>query len=130
MKINVRKLIEKSFSSLEKCREDALKDSNANLVEVRKTIEETLNKGQLFLDSLSECSKGPLLQLVPCYRGIILKDVIPTKMALLSGIQGHKTGYERMIEIRDKANECVDETVAICHKRINSLAGKSIDTTV
>lgn len=122
----INTLIEEGFSSLDKCKQSTVNKVEENSLKMRQLTTEALGKGQAFLDSLSDCSKRPILQLVPCYRGIILRDVLPTKTALLSGIHGHKTAHARTVELREEANQCVDDLVITYKQNVKTIVNKFV----
>lgn len=85
-----------------------------------------LERGQLLLDDLGECSRKNGLAVVPCYKKIIATDVVPVKLKLLEAIEAHKKANSEILETRKVANMCVDENL----KKYRDLMEKALKDAI
>lgn len=86
----------------------SIKACSANL---SNTTNLAIDRGQLLLDDLGECSRKNGLAVITCYRNIIATDVIPVKHRFLEALKAHKQANLEVVEIRKVANACIDESI-------------------
>lgn len=70
-----------------------------------------IDRGQVLLDDLGDCSRKNGMAVIACYKNIIATDVIPVKLKLLEAIRAHKHANREVIEIRKAVNVCIDENI-------------------
>lgn len=70
-----------------------------------------IDRGQILLDDLGECSRKTSLAVIACYKNIITTDVIPVKLKLLDAITAHKKANAEVIQLRQAVNSFIDETI-------------------
>lgn len=70
-----------------------------------------IDRGQLLLDDLGDCSRKNGIAVIACYRNIIATDVIPVKLKLLEAVRAHKEANREVIEIRKATNVCIDDNI-------------------
>lgn len=110
-KSKIQMLIKDGHTALEACIEQAVQNVTRSSSQVSEMTQKATNRGQSFLDTLSQCSKKSGLQQLSCYRKVMLNDVVPVKKIMLDAINTHKSCHSNLISIRNKTNYCVDEVM-------------------
>ncbi|XP_074036402.1 LOW QUALITY PROTEIN: uncharacterized protein [Leptinotarsa decemlineata] len=93
------------------CTEKASSDITTSSDRLANVTNAAMDRGQELLDALGECSKKSGLQVIACYRNIILTDVESVKKTLLEAMDVHRKTHFKAVEIRRAAGICVDDTV-------------------
>ncbi|XP_063921548.1 uncharacterized protein LOC135136270 [Zophobas morio] len=110
-KHDMEKLARLGAAELEACVSGTADAVAANSLTLKNSTGAATQRGQELLDTLYACSRKPGLQVISCYKDVIAKDVAPVKRMLLGAIEAHREGHFRTIEIRDAANNCVDDVI-------------------
>ncbi|XP_015839159.1 uncharacterized protein LOC107398675 [Tribolium castaneum] len=128
-KQTIQKLTEEGISALKSCIERGSQDVSTNSLNLMNSTVFATECGQNLLDTLYNCSRKPGLQVISCYKDVIAKDVAPVKRMLLGAIEAHKEGHFRTIEIRNIANDCVDQIMEKYQTRIAKVLGDALRCT-
>ncbi|RZB40266.1 hypothetical protein BDFB_009806 [Asbolus verrucosus] len=107
----VQKLTHEGTEELKFCIKKGWDDITSNSFYLTNATIYATDRGQNFLDTLYNCSCKPGLKVISCYKEVIAKDVVPVKNMLLAVIETHKLGHFRTIEIRNVANDCIDDII-------------------
>lgn len=89
-----------------------------------------IDRGQVLLDDLGACSRKSGLGVISCYKGIIATDVVPVRDVLLGAVEAHRVAHFKALEVRRKANSCVDDTVAKYRDLMEESLGNALQCNI
>ncbi|KAB0792032.1 hypothetical protein PPYR_13993 [Photinus pyralis] len=133
-KSNARHLVEKTVvegeEQLQACLDQALGVIYNNSRSVRTTVSEAMNRGDGFLDALNKCAHKPALQMVSCYKKLMVTDVFPLKVVLVNALDVHKSAHFDSISAKQRSIECVDDVVAKRRDKVEQILNDALKTCV
>ncbi|KAJ8964717.1 hypothetical protein NQ314_004681 [Rhamnusium bicolor] len=122
----IKQLAAEGRGALSDCTHQGSEDIKINSIQLANVTNAAIDRGQMLLDTLGNCSRKSGLAVISCYRNIIAADVVPVKGTLLGAIEAHKLAHFKAIEIRNKANICVDDIV----RKYRDLLEKSLEAAM
>lgn len=125
----IQKLTEDGISALKSCIKQGSDDVTSNSLSLTNSTLFATECGQNLLDTLYNCSRKPGLQVISCYKDVIANDVAPVKRMLLGAIEAHKLGHFRTIEIRNTANDCVNNIMEKYQTKIAQVLSNALHCT-
>lgn len=107
----IKEIASEGRQNLKICATEGVSNTATCSVTLTNITNSAIDRGQLLLDDLGDCSRKSGLAVIQCYKNIIATDVIPVKLKLLEAIKGHKTAHNDVIKIRRSVSNCIDETI-------------------
>lgn len=129
VKPEINKLTKRGIVQLNECINKTKTDTKENTKKIENVSVRAFNNGQFLLDSLSECTKKSTFNLLSCYREIITHQLLPVKKLITSAIIAHKDGHLQYIDIKNFANDCVDNIVEEHDMQVAYVLNKYIPNT-